>query len=134
MSLILEKKGYKTKYKLIFFYFDSEEISKYCVHENDTCTNWLTRSMYTVIVLVYWLTEHSKQWLILVTYNWINSGGSGSEKSVSNQMRNNVDKFSVRLKQWLHVFRNIKTDLIMGTNFDQKQKILHSLLLWQRKQ
>ena len=47
------KNGYKTKYKLIFFYFDSEEISKYCVHENDTCTNWLTRSMYTVIVLVY---------------------------------------------------------------------------------
>ena len=39
-----------------------------------------------VIGLVYQCNKQNKQWLPIVTYNWINSGRSGSRELVLNQM------------------------------------------------
>ena len=50
-------------------------------------------------------------------------------------MINNLDKWSVRLKQRLHVFQDYKISKIVETTLGPKQKIhLPSLLLYQQNQ
>ena len=51
-------------------------------------------------------------------------------KCLKKEMRNNVDKWSLRIIQWLYFFQENKISLVVETTYAQNLKISLPHLLW----